>query len=242
MKIKTINYKKLLSTSLIALQLISFTGCAKPIEKENMEIVQPTFTSTIELVKEENNIEQNDNTIVIVTNEEIIEEQELEEVVHSETVVEPTIISEENNLDEFLTLLDSVPTIKELNDYYMEHFNEINNVLDENAYQIQLSYAASAYKKLKNTNLDSNIILNELNNLIIEQQLPRGMDDEEWQDNFGNIVTTLDPEQSLFDTYFCLAYMIHDHMCDEEHTINEFGATSCKTLVKEFKNKYEPQK
>lgn len=226
MKFNKINYKKLLSASLIAVQLTTLSGCiSTPLEE----------AKAIEINIDET--KKNSNDIVMVTETE----KSNPEIIYEEPILVPLQSSEittEQSLDEFLALLDSMPTIENLNEYYMEYFTELNNVLDENAYEMQLSYAASAYKKLKNSNIDSKIILQELNNLIVEQQLPRGMDDEEWQDNFGNIITTLDPEQSLFDTYFTLAYMIHDHICEEEHTLNEFGGTNCKTLVKEFKDKY----
>lgn len=226
MKFNKINYKKLLSASLIAFQVTTLSGCiSTPLE----EVI------AIEISIDET---KKDNDDIVIVNE--VEKSNLE-IIYEETILVPLQSSEvttEQSLNDFLALLDSMPTIENLNEYYMEHFAELNNILDENAYQMQLSYAASAYKKLKNSNIDSKIILQELNNLIVEQQLPRGMDDEEWQDNFGNIITTLDPEQSLFDTYFTLAYMIHDHICDEEHTLNEFGGTNCKTLVKEFKDKY----
>lgn len=226
MKFNKINYKKLLSASLIAFQVTTLSGCiSTPLEE----------VKAIEINIDET---KKDNDNIVRVNE--VEKSNLE-IIYEEPILVPLQSSEvttEQSLNDFLALLDSMPTIENLNEYYMEHFTELNNVLDENAYQMQLSYAASAYKKLKNSNIDSKIILQELNNLIVEQQLPRGMDDEEWQDNFGNIITTLDPEQSLFDTYFTLAYMIHDHICEEEHTLNEFGGTNCKTLVKEFKDKY----
>ena len=226
MKFNKINYKKLLSASLIAFQVTTLSGCiSTPLEE----------VKAIEINIDET---KKDNDDIVIVNE--VEKSNLE-IIYEETILVPLQSSEvttEQSSNDFLALLDSIPTIENLNEYYMENFAELNNILDENAYQMQLSYAASAYKKLKNSNIDSKIILQELNNLIVEQQLPRGMDDEEWQDNFGNIITTLDPEQSLFDTYFTLAYMIHDHICEEEHTLNEFGGTNCKTLVKEFKDKY----
>ena len=226
MKFNKINYKKLLSASLIAVQITTLSGCiSTPLEEA--KIIEISIEQTTH---------DNDNIVIInevekISSKIIDEEEKLEPLISLE-------VKEEQSLNEFLALLDNIATIEDLNEYYIEHFTELNDVLDEKAYEMQLSYAASAYKKLKNSNINSEIILEELNNLIVEQQLPRCMDDNEWQDNFGNIITTLDPEESLFDTYFTLAYMIHDHICDEEHTLNEFGGTNCKTLVKEFKDKY----
>lgn len=223
MKLHNINYKKLLTTSLILIQISTLVGCVTPQVEE--QIVPTT------------KVEQQQEPIKPV--EVVVIQQENKDTVTqiSNPVVTETI-SEKKDIKAFLEQLDSIETIEELNEYYLENIDAINNIYDKDAYEIQLCYAASAYKKLKNANIDTTIILEELNNLIIEQQLPRGMDEDEWQDNFGNIASTLDPEQSLFDTYFTLAYMIHDYKCDEKHSSNEFGAASCKVLVKEFNNKY----
>lgn len=221
MKLNKINYKKLLTTSLILIQVSTLVGCVTPQVEEQ---IIPT-TKIEQQTEAPKPIEAT-----------VVKQDKVTQI--SNPVVTETI-SEKKDIKSFLNQLDSIKTIEELNEYYLENIDAINNIYNKDAYEIQLCYAASAYKKLKNANIDTAIILDELNNLIIEQQLPRGMDNDEWQDNFGNISSTLDPEQSLFDTYFTLAYMIHDYMCDEKHSSNEFGATSCKVLVKEFENKYK---
>jgi hypothetical protein len=224
MKFNKINYKRLLSTSLILIQVSTLVGCVTPSVQE-----QVVPTSNVEQYNVSQPVEK---TIV-----QVEDNNPITQTSNPVAVTEP--IEEKKDIKEFLAKLDSIESIDNLNNYYSENYEAINNIYDKDAYEIQLCYAASAYKKLKNTNIDSAIILRELHNLVVEQQLPRGMEDDEWQDNFGNISNTIDSELSLFDTYFCLAYMIHDYVCDEEHAPNELGAASCKVLVKEFQDKYQ---
>lgn len=62
------------------------------------------------------------------------------------------------------------------------------------------------------------------------------MSNNDWFHNFGNLITTLEKDESLYTTYFTLAYLIHKNNCHDEHEIDE-GITY-KTLKKEFENKY----
>ena len=57
--------------------------------------------------------------------------------------------------------------------------------------------------------------------------------------NFGNILTTLGEQESLYDTYYSLAWLTHDATCEDEHYINEYGSLECKSLVKEFNEKHK---
>ena len=63
------------------------------------------------------------------------------------------------------------------------------------------------------------------------------MSEEDWQANFRCLISTLDEEESLYSTYFNLAYLVHKQSCLDEHEL-DVGIT-CKTLKKEYDNKYK---
>lgn len=124
-----------------------------------------------------------------------------------------------------------------MQDFYNENWEIIENYnLDDNM-NIRLHYSKLAYQKLLESNIPYDAMINELNNLMIEQQLPRCMSEEDWSSNFGSLITTLKEEESLFSTYFTLASTIHKVKCPDDHEF-DMGIT-CKTLKKEFINKYE---
>lgn len=124
-----------------------------------------------------------------------------------------------------------------LKDFYNEHWDIIEDLTLEDNENIRLYYAKLTYQKLLSYDIPYENMITELNNLMVEQQLPRCMSDEDWNNNFGCLISTLEDDESLASTYTTLAYFIHKCNCLDEHSI-DLGI-SCKTLKKEFENKYK---
>lgn len=144
-----------------------------------------------------------------------------------------------NQFDELLDSLDnSEVTIDDTTLYMVDNMDEIS-ATDQKITDEEMYIASYAYQKLLKSNISKEVFLEELNNIMVEQLLPRGMDEEEWMLNFGNLTSTLNERESLQDTYQVLAYLIHDANCDEKHTVSEYGSIDCKVLQKQFKDKYK---
>ena len=125
----------------------------------------------------------------------------------------------------------------DIKEFYDEHWDIIENQNLEDTANIRLHYAKLSYQKILNHNIPYESMLTELNNLMVEQQIPSCMSEEDWQINFGCLISTLEEEESLYSTYFNLAYLVHKQCCLYEHEL-EAGIT-CKTLKKEYDNKYK---
>lgn len=149
--------------------------------------------------------------------------------------------NEINKTDPCNTLFDELDeqkvSIDDTTEYMLDNMDSIdpndNKITDE-----EIQIASYAYQKLVKAGISKDVFLKELNNLLIEQTVPRDMDQQEWQDNFGDLNKTLKEKESLYDTYFVLAYLIHETACTSEHSLNEYGALTCKVLEKEFSAKY----
>ena len=130
---------------------------------------------------------------------------------------------------------------KEIKFYYETHIDEINDVLNPEYRDIHVRYGSLIYQRLVNAGIPRETILTELSNVILEQQLPRCCSDEEWICNFGNLVSVLGECESMYEAYFCLSYLVHDEICELEHSHNELGAITCDELQKSFQKKYSMQ-
>lgn len=71
--------------------------------------------------------------------------------------------------------------------------------------------------------------IKELENVYRLGIIPRFCSDEEWQENFGELIKTLGEYDSLYDVYYKLAVYQHELQCLEEHYENDFGSVECKT-------------
>ena len=129
----------------------------------------------------------------------------------------------------------------EINTYYASHMDEINDVLNPEYHDIHVKYGSLIYQRLVNAGISKDVLLGELANVILEQQAPRCVSEEEWQNNFGNIVSVLGEYESMYEAYFCLSYLVHDEICELEHSHNDVGAITCDELQKDFQKKYSMQ-
>lgn len=145
----------------------------------------------------------------------------------------------ESGCDQLLNSLDDKEAvIEDTTEYMLDNMDKMCATDDAITYE-ELYIASYAYQKLLSSKIDKELFLKELNNMMVEQLLPRSMDENEWLLNFGNLVSTLNEQESLQDTYLVLAYLIHNTNCNEKHTTNECGLIDCKVLQKEFKDKYK---
>lgn len=219
MKVKKINVntlKRIIATGLIVITTSTFVGCA------NVSAKKETSNNNIPTTIQE----------VTTTQAEIDEVPNIKDTTNSKSI--DTISETDKLLD---SLDDEKVAIKDTTSYMLDNMNKID-ATDGKITNEELYIASYAYQKLLNSNIDKEVFLKELNTLMIEQLLPRDMDENEWLANFGDISSTLNEQESLYDTYFVLAYLIHESNCAEKHTLNEYGSIDCKVLQKEFTNKY----
>lgn len=213
-KINDKAFKRFIATGLIIMTAAAFTGCGVNAKEKQ------TNDSFIE------------TTIEASTNDS--------KQVSKETVTEVPVATEiQNDCDTLLDSLDDKEvTIDDTTSYMLDNMDKIS-ATDDKITDEELNIASYAYQKLLNSNISKEVFLKELNNIMVEQTLPRCMDEEEWLLNFGNLTSTLKEQESLQDTYLVLAYLIHDMNCTEKHITSEYGSVDCKVLQKEFKDKYK---
>lgn len=239
-----VTYNRAKIACLLSVTILTTSGC---MINGQSEAVKEDFQSPycIESVDEE---QKQNSELVLNDNSEpsvvIIESNEA--AIKSASFIEDNNqIDNSNHVEEidpvkiFLSELISTDYgyTSNMQDFYNENWEVIENYSLEDDMNIRTHYSKLAYQKLLEANIPYDAMITELNNLMVEQQLPRCMCEEDWCYNFGNLITTLKEEESLFSTYFTLACDIHKAKCPDEHEF-DMGIT-CKTLKKEFKNKYE---
>lgn len=211
--------KRLVSSGMALATVFTMIGCSP---KENI-VAEFTTTPT---VLTDTNKNFNETSSKVKTSEEPIIQL---------VTQEPEVSSLESLLDR----LDDKPvTINDTTEYMLEHIDKVltpsGEITEEEEY-----IAAYAYQKLLSSNIDKDTFMKELHNMMVEQTLPRCASFEEYHANFGNILTTLGETESLYDTYYSLAWLTHDAECEEDHYINPYGSLECKTLLKEFNEKHK---
>lgn len=219
-KINNKAFKRFIATGLIIMTTATFTGCGVNAKEKQTEdsFIETTTETSINDSKQVNNQPVTGTPAITVkpVNEEV-----------------------QNDCDKLLDSLDDKEvTIDDTTSYMLDNMDKIS-ATDDKITDEELNIASYAYQKLLKSNVDKEVFLKELNNIMVEQLLPRGMDEEEWLLNFGNLTSTLNEQESLQDTYLVLAYLIHDMNCAEKHITSEYGGVDCKVLQKEFKDKYK---
>lgn len=231
-KINNKAFKRFIATGLIVITAATFTGCGVNAKEKqaNDSFIETTTKASI-----------NDSRQVIketVTGTPAITEKPVD-MVKPVVIETPIAIEVQNDCDKLLDSLDDKEvTIDDTTSYMLDNMDKIS-ATDDKITDEEMYIASYAYQKLLKSNIDKEVFLKELNTIMVEQLLPRGMDEEEWLLNFGNLTSTLNEQESLQDTYLVLAYLIHDMNCDEKHTTSEYGSIDCKVLQKEFKDKYK---
>lgn len=86
------------------------------------------------------------------------------------------------------------------------------------------------FLRLYTSKIDMDILLNELNSVYYFGRVPVDNIEEEWEFYFCNLESTLNDEESLFDTYYELAVYIHQLGCLYEHKVNEYNACVCDNM------------
>lgn len=169
-------------------------------------------------------LRQEDNTTSYSSEEEIT--PNTEEVTNEAAIVD----------DKYRDLEGKEDIITNTNTYMFENNDRI--FCDEETNE-QLCMAVHGYNKLVNNNLLNEETEKELHNILIEQIVPRCVEDEEYDRLFHNLITTLEGEEGVYDTYFSLARYLHTKECANEHSFNEYGIYYCEDLEEEFYQKHE---
>ena len=178
-------------------------------------------------------------TVIDTDDTEIIETHEQKPTeVEKDIVFDEVEVYEESLYDKLL----KIETSGELHEFYNQNALMIDDVLNPEYRDIQMQYASMAYKRLLSYNIDTNAIETELHTLLLEQQIPRCMSEEEWNYSFANISKTTDENNSLFSSYFVLAFLIDEEKTNSEYYYNEFGAISSKELKDELYTKHGLEK
>lgn len=173
--------------------------------------------------------------ISIVSSSQIITEENKEEAIISSSQAKENDSTEKNAKDQLIDKLNRETYITNSSEYMYENYKEIYK---EELNDQQLDLASYAYGKLKELNINEKEYLKELNNVLIEQLNPRGLSDEKWQELFGTLISTLNEEESVYDTYFILARLLHETECQERHYVNDYDIYSCEVIQKEYNLKY----
>lgn len=146
-------------------------------------------------------------------------------------------VSAEKSLkEELINKLNCETTITNSTQFMYENYNFI---YQEELNDKQLELASYAYQKLIQSNIAEDVYLKELNNILVEQLNPRSLSDEKWQELFGSLLSTLNEQESVYDTYFILARLFHEAECQEQHHINEYDIYLCEALENEYNSKYQ---
>lgn len=144
----------------------------------------------------------------------------------------------EKKVDDILNTLKDRQVESTITQLYNENELKLMDISNPEYKKLQLDYSALVYQRLLENNIDQSIILKELDNLLIEQQLPRGVSEEEYNYLFGNIGNVLSNEENVFMTYFNLAVTIEEYMSDEKLRLNEFNSYTSDSLREKFYSRY----
>lgn len=205
-------FKKSIATSLLVLSASNFVACSNK--------------TTIDF-----NIDETVLSSDIVTNKvnEINEVRESKKESPKESITTESLLEKISDTE--------VPNYIDTTTYSLENSDKL--VPDNKITKEELYLAAYALDKCKN--LDRDKLFKELNNIMVEQINPTDMDEVTWNENFESLISTLDEKESLQDTYYVLAYLIHLTSCTEKHSYDEVNTLSCKVLEKEYNNRYEKE-
>ena len=215
---------RIANTGLALIAVTTLAGCTPA--KLNVTEYMAVPTVTIEANRKQDEVIGQTKDVAFV------------EVISSDQVSE-SITDKKSKLDTLLDKLDDKEAI--ISDTTLYTLDNIDNLLqvDGKISKEEEYIAAYAYQKLLASNIDKETFMRELHNMMVEQILPRCATEEEYLLNFGNILTTLGEQESLYDTYYSLAWLTHDATCEDEHYINEYGSLECKSLVNEFNEKHK---
>lgn len=241
MKINPKRLRQILANSFILITAVTFVSCTQVNgDKLPMETAQPK-SEIVQTITDSEVVIEDTITIpsVVVTMPTTIEIKQLEE--KNEEVIPETTIEEAipevtvNKLYSFIDESIDLSCINNPTDYFIDNIEQLFSFTSlTNEQQILAMYA---YKKLVLANISPEVFEIELNNMMIEQIMPRGMDDEDWEEYFGTLSGTLNEEESLGDTYIIMAFLLHNEYCTDEHSY-DYGIIKCKSLVNQFNDRY----
>ena len=79
--------------------------------------------------------------------------------------------------------------------------------------------------------------LTELEDLYLLSMVPQCLEEEDIAEIFPALLETVGERENIFEVYYDLAVYRHLMLCDEEHTLNEFGRYECETGKKKVLGK-----
>lgn len=218
-----VNDKKLRSMAgLLSITILTTTGCSldncKVYEIPKSNYHKENFLEDFNVDKE--TIETEDDTYHLYYTEEL------------------PLEVKENPTQDFLDqlLITDFGYNSNIQDFYRKYSHILENWSLEDNQNIRMYYAKLSYEKIIKFGIPYTTMIEELNNIMIEQQHPRCLSEEDRNRNFSSLISTLSDNESLLPTYFPLAYFVHQTKCQDEHEIG--FCVSCKRLKKEFNSKY----
>lgn len=84
-----------------------------------------------------------------------------------------------------------------------------------------------AFHRLVESDISFDLLLEELNNLYTFATIPTELDEENWNNLFGNLNSTLKDGEVLYDLYYDLALYFHETYCKYDHYYNECEVVTC---------------
>ncbi len=79
--------------------------------------------------------------------------------------------------------------------------------------------------------------LTELENLYILSTVPQCLEGYELEELFPALLETVGERENIFEVYYDIALFRHLLLCDEEHTLNEYGRYECESAKKKVLGK-----
>lgn len=96
-------------------------------------------------------------------------------------------------------------------------------------------YLRAIYMLMLNSGITIQTYMKELHIMMIMQQIPMCVPEDIWYTSFGHLITLSNGYPSLFEMFIDFATYVHELGCEEEHTLNEYYAYTCKKLEEELK-------
>ena len=87
------------------------------------------------------------------------------------------------------------------------------------------------FNKLLDSGINLDDILNELECVYQLSIIPTDLPEDLWISLFGNLMTTIKPEENVCTVYYDLSYYVHSLWCDLEHSLNEYGKYECNDYL-----------
>ena len=241
--IKLLKNKSAIKAIIFAAMVTTLSGCGSEISDEiNPFEGEPILIENeVEINNKTNNITSNEENEIDITKDNMYEDDiNILKQLTSEPFNEDEdikIVEQADRASFYIILLQSINQDNPLKDVDMEkymndHYEEL--LYSEDDFSINnLEYAALAYQRIMDNNINIMDVMDDLNRILVDQLNP-----SETSESFNILSTTLNEDENLYDIYFPLAKQLFICTSDEEHYIDENGVFRSDSLDEEYNKIY----